>query len=143
MNILRTILTTAVVGSVSAAVFLVFLGHRTDYVGHYSAGFGGTLVALAIGVGLIARETNLSQLSRVVLILLVAAIMLGGVFESTIFRLAIFDPVDFCNQSLGAAIAALAVLGAAPKTPMFGGEVGLMFAVGTFFVLVGFHYAFM
>jgi hypothetical protein len=31
--------------------------------------------------------------------------------EATIFRLAIFDPVDFFNQSLGAATVTLAVLG--------------------------------
>jgi hypothetical protein len=40
-----------------------------------------------------------------------ACIALGAVTEATIFRLAKFDEIDFCNQSLGAVLAGLAALG--------------------------------
>ena len=143
MSILRNVLTTSVSGLVTCAAFLYFLGHRTDYVGHYSAGFGGTLIAIGIGVGLVSRAIEPAPLSRIVLLVLIGAIGLGAFFEASIFRIAIFDPIDFCNQSLGAAIAALAFLANPPQLPMSGGDVGLVVIIGTFFLLSGFHYAFM
>lgn len=40
--------------------------------------------------------------------------MLGAVLEATAFRLAKWDEVDFCNQSLGAILAALGSLAYVP-----------------------------
>lgn len=140
---MRTVLTTFVSGLITCAAFLYFLGHRTDYVGHYSAGFGGTLLALGIGVGLVSRDIESARLSKLVWLLSMGAIALGAFFEATVFRLAVFDPIDFCNQSLGATIAALAFLANPPRLPMSGHDVGFVATIGIFFVLTGFHYAFM
>ena len=139
----RTVLTTCISGLVTCAAFLYFLGHRTDYVGHYSAGFGGTLIAIGIGVGLVSSDIDPARLSRIVLLLLVGAIGLGAVFEATVFRIAVFDPVDFYNQSLGATIAAISLLVNPPQLPMSGKDVRVLVMIGTFFLLVGFRYAFM
>jgi len=75
---------------------------------------------------LVSRDIEAAPLSRIVLLLLIGAIGLGAFFEASIFRIAIFDPIDFCNQSLGAAIAALAFLANPPQLPMSGGDVGLV-----------------
>lgn len=44
---------------------------------------------------------------RLLMVLVIAAIAIGIGTEATIFRLAIFDGVDFLNQSLGAVFAGI------------------------------------
>ena len=39
-----------------------------------------------------------------------ACILLGGIAEATAFRVAKFDEIDFCHQSIGAVLAGLAAL---------------------------------
>ena len=107
--------------------------YRTDYLGHYLAGFGATLLLLSVLLlipipwrpWLMVAATS-------------AAIVIGYGTESTIFRLAIFDPVDFFNQSLGAVVATATVLGE---------EVGIASAAvlagaSLTLVIAGFYFAF-
>ncbi len=85
----------ALVAVVLAAVaYRVLFPDRFDYAGHFVAGAGGTLCLLAPFV-------RRGGPWRVVTVAAVA-VLLGVGTESTIFRLAEFDPVDLANQSLGA-----------------------------------------
>ena len=121
-----------------AAVVGIALGYgllfpdRTDYLGHFLAGAGGTFWLLAF-------VTEVAPGSRRPVVLAVwAAILLGVGTEATIFRLAEFDPVDLANQSLGAVVAGFGMLDARPldRSSGIAGAAGLAFLVG------GFVYAF-
>ena len=116
----------------TAAAYLILLGHRLDYLGHFLAGFGGTLLLLAFVLMVVRRP-------RWIVVLVVGvAIAIGWFTEATVFRLAIFDPVDFCNQSLGACIAGA---GSFDRTMSLGSS----FVLGLFAVVLisaGFFYAF-
>jgi hypothetical protein len=46
----------------------------------------------------------------------VACILLGAVAEATAFRIAKFDEIDFCNQSIGAVLASMATLALVSQT---------------------------
>lgn len=121
------------VAVVSTAAFLLFFPHRSDYAGHLLGGLGATLLLL----GVIAAATN-RKLNRTVVPLTLVAIALGAVAESTVFRIAIFDPVDFFNQSVGAALAALLMLDAGPARAAGATAIGL----GAILVVSGFVFAF-
>jgi hypothetical protein len=100
-----------IAGPVAIAVaYHQFLGQRSDYLGHYLAGCGGTLLLLVVTLAILppAQYARLAPASIVLLALV--AIAIGAMFESTIYRIAKFDEVDFCNQSLGAVIAGLGVM---------------------------------
>lgn len=101
-NMKRLLISVVIGGS----AYAFFLGHRTDYLGHYLAGFGGMLLLLAV-----PRVFWKRPLGWIVPALFILAITFGAVAEATVFRIAIFDPVDFCNQSLGACIAGSCVVG--------------------------------
>ncbi len=101
----RAVAVLGVAALATALTFRYLLGHRTDYVGHYLAGLGGTLLLLA---PLAARR---KPSGWPVVALVAVAIGIGYVTESTVFRIAIFDPVDFVNQSLGACVAGAGVMG--------------------------------
>lgn len=77
-------------------------------------------------------------LGWVVPVLLVLAIGLGAVAEATIFRLALFDPVDFCNQSLGACLAGSCLVGRPRSVWSVPGVVG----IGMVLLYLGFFFAF-
>lgn len=85
--------------------FHLFLGYRSDYLGHYWAGFGGTLLLLAVPP-IFLRKLPDSWIPAIVLL----SISLGFGTEMTIFKIAQFDLVDFANQSAGACIAGLCLL---------------------------------
>lgn len=107
----RRLLLVSIFPALTAGVaFELFLGHRHDYAGHYAAGYGGTLGALMVGLkSLPAKQFSTRGTSGVVWIC-IGCILLGAAFEATLFRLAKFDEVDFCNQSLGAVLAAIVAL---------------------------------
>jgi hypothetical protein len=139
---LKSILVVCVVPSLAVSLlFYVLLGHRRDYLGHYAAGYGGTLSAIAIFLAAIpaAGFARLGSLAVVPCALL--CIAAGTVAEATVFRLAKFDGIDYCNQNLGAVIAGLAAMyaagGAKPS------DVGLrcMIAIGAVFLVVGGYFA--
>ena len=142
------LLTRALAGVVFAPLALAIayhelLGHRSDYLGHYLAGCGGTLLVIACLL-LVLPDVLYGRIAPLTIVLLaVAAIGVGGMFEATIYRIAKFDEVDFCNQSLGAVLAALGVLLAAGRTkpplPLFFGLVG----VALMLLAAGYHYAFL
>lgn len=85
--------------------FHLFLGHRSDYLGHYWAGFGGALLLLALPP-ILLRKCPEPWIPAIVLL----AILLGFGTEMTIFKIAQLDLVDFANQSAGACIAGLCLL---------------------------------
>jgi hypothetical protein len=85
---------------------------RPDYAGHMLAGFGATLLALAFLAGVRPRLG-----SGLILAATLVAVAAGGVIEATVFRIAIFDPVDFAHQSLGGCLAGATVAGCDRRVP--------------------------
>jgi hypothetical protein len=65
----------------------------------------------------------------------------GAVMEATVFKLAKFDELDFCNQSIGAVVAALSSLAAWEQKP---GRLAqaVAAAAAVVFLVAGFRYAF-
>ena len=112
MNSSRTnlLLVTILPAAAAGAVYEYFLGHRHDYTGHFLAGYGGTLGALMVWLRTVPEKRFAAVSTWSIVPICLACIGLGAIFEATIFRLAKFDEVDFCNQSLGAVIAAAAAL---------------------------------
>lgn len=100
-------------------VLLAALGHRLDYAGHHAAGAGATMLLLAP-----VCAVRVPRRDGVIIGLVVTAIVMGIGTEATIFRLAIFDGVDFVNQSLGAVFAGIcmprerSLVGAAAALPV-------------------------
>lgn len=96
----------ALAAGVGALAFLLLTGDRLDYPGHYLAGFGGTLGLLVFPLASLRERLGWEVVGAVAV-----AVALGAVLEATVFRFAIFDPVDFANQSLGACLAGACVVG--------------------------------
>lgn len=105
---------------------------RTDYVGHFLAGAGGTYLLLAFVIT--ARPGS----PRALVVATVCSILMGVLAEATIFRLAEFDSVDLANQSLGALLAGLGLLDAGNRP----GTVVPVLIGGLIFLLTGFGLAF-
>ena len=99
----QVVLTVAAVAIVTVAMRLAF-ADRTDYAGHFLAGAGGTLLLLALVLAW--RGARPYAVAAACLV----AIGLGVGTEATVFKLAIFDPVDLGNQSLGAVIVTAGLL---------------------------------
>ncbi len=149
VSLLALLLPPIVVGF----TYFQFLGHRSDYLGHFLAGFGGTLGAVALSLALLSMmlmgdgteypltwpsaaqsprsgarcraQPSHGQAGRTVVIVVLACIGLGAIFEETLYHIAKWDEVDFCNQSLGAVLAGLAALASRaqsgmPPHPAFG-----------------------
>ena len=121
---------------VAAAVLGVAYGflfpERSDYLGHFLAGAGGTFLLLAVVI------VNASNHPLVVVAGVASAVLLGVAMEASVFRLAVFDPVDLANQSIGALLAGIGLLDAqrGDSSP------GLAFVGGFVLVVAGFFYAF-
>ncbi|MDQ1711758.1 MAG: hypothetical protein QOE45_1208 [Frankiaceae bacterium] len=123
----------AAVAAVAAAGFAyrTAFPDRPDYPGHLLAGAGATLLLLALVLAIAGPDPW-----RVVAVVAVA-VLLGVGTEATIFRYAEFDPVDFANQSVGAALACAGFLDARRAA-----DPVLAAVAGVVFLLAGFHYAF-
>src|SRR5262245_31531691 len=133
----------AIVPAVAAmAAFELFLGHRHDYAGHFLAGYGGTLGAFMFWLRLVPAERFAvwSILGNVPLC--TGCIALGTCAEATAFRIAKFDEIDFCNQSLGAVLAAVVAISYASTTkpPAMQFDMGLI--IGIVFLGAGGCFAF-
>jgi len=91
-------------------IYWWFLGHRRDYLGHFAAGYGASLCAMLVWLKSLtpARFAALAVWS--ILPATFVCILLGTATEATIFRIARFDEIDWCNQSLGAVLAGAAML---------------------------------
>ncbi len=122
-------------------LFYILLGHRRDYLGHYAAGFGGTLCAISIALAIVPASGFDRSSSLAVVICTVACIAAGTLTESTIFRLAKFDEVDYCNQNLGAVVAGLAAIHVAARTKPTDGALRSMIATGAVFLVMGAYFA--
>jgi len=111
--------------------FELYLGHRHDYAGHYLAGYGGSLAAFMLFLRMLPPESFARWSIRGNVPLCLACILLGAITEATIFRIAKFDEVDFCNQSLGAVLAAIVALFFAytPKPRGLDLDVGLIVGI--------------
>lgn len=96
--------------ALTAAIYVVFLGRRTDYAGHFLAGFGGTLGALGLLLKVLPRTRFERLAGWAVLLGTAGCIALGAALEGSVFRLQRFDPLDFFNQTFGAAFAGAAAL---------------------------------
>ena len=118
----------------------LFVTHRSDYLGHYLAGYGATLF-----VAWLASRVAPARPGVVVLATLVC-VALGVVTEATVFRIATFDRLDFFAQSAGAVLAGLAVLNtrtADGESFVDRGTEGALFAcVSGVYLMLGFVYAF-
>lgn len=115
-----------------ALLTVVTIRHRSDYVGHLLAGFSGTIGALAL---LAWRRTILGwEVTAVV----AAAIALGTLTELTIFRIAIFDNVDYALQSLGACVAGASLVGRRGSVPL----AAALAAISLVGLVLGFWFAF-
>lgn len=94
----------------ASLLFWLFLGHRHDYLGHFAAGYGASLCAMLVWLKSLTREQFDRLAKWSALPACIVCILLGAITEATIFRIARFDEVDFCNQSLGAVLAAVVML---------------------------------
>lgn len=128
----RTLVVVGVAVSIPAVAFIVAFPHRTDYVGHFLAGAGGT--ALLLGL----LRVFVGQKPEVVVAATVASILAGVGTEATVFRIAIFDPVDLAIQSLGALLVASAVLRGRRSVALGAG----LILLGLVLLWAGFRYAF-
>lgn len=90
--------------------YYLFLGQRRDYLGHFAAGYGGTLIAIVLAWMVLPQGILEKLRGELVFLVTLFCIALGGLAEATVFRLALFDMVDFFNQSLGAVLAGLSAL---------------------------------
>ena len=137
----RALLLTIVPAAVVAMTYgVVFVGRR-DYLGHYAAGYGATLGLILLAAAALPATGFGRWLGWASVPLVVAAIGMGAITESTLFRLAKFDEVDFANQSFGAVLAGLACL-AALETKPSDVRIVLLGGVAAAFLATGFYYAF-
>lgn len=125
-----------------ALFYLLFLGHRSDYAGHYMAGFGGTLFAIMASVEIGRGQGRQPSLGILVLTIFLICLGFGTLLEATTFRLAKFDEVDYCNQSFGAVLAALSSLAVLPDSGDLRPVIGPSLFIGITFIIAGFIYAF-
>ena len=128
--LVRNVIVAAVV---TTGAYFVFLGHRNDLLGHHLAGFGATLLLLCV-----LAAVRRAQLTWDAVALTIAAIGIGFVTESSIFRFAFFDPVDFTNQSLGACIACACVIETRPNRSV----IRRLAVAGSVLLVGGFVFAF-
>ncbi|HEY2249927.1 MAG TPA: hypothetical protein VGH74_02660 [Planctomycetaceae bacterium] len=104
------ILPTVVPAGFIGVLYLLLFGYRGDYLGHYAAGFGATLAVLAISVEKLPDNLFVQRCAGRVLLMTAGCIVAGAFAEATVFNIAKFDEVDFCNQSLGAILAGMGFL---------------------------------
>ena len=144
MHLSRTtlLLVTILPAAVAGAVYEYFFSHRHDYAGHYLAGYGGTLGAMMVWLRTLPerRYAGAQHLEHGGALHRVHRHG-GAILRATFFRLAKFDEVDFCNQSIGAVFAAAAALfvTGAEKPPVLLMDFGLI--VGIVFLGAGGIYA--
>lgn len=126
------IVPTALVATMVGLAYAVAFAHRSDYMGHYLAGFGATLVLLS---ALSLRTLD----NRLVAGVVVFSVLCGVVAERTVFRSSIADPVDVGNQTVGAAFAGIAMLNRAPSRQLGVGTAALGLLMLAWGFLVAHH----
>jgi hypothetical protein len=101
----RSLLIACLPAMLVIVIFELCLGHRHDYTGHYLAGYGASLAAAMLWLRTRAAADYQKTALRGIVSICLLCIAGGIVTEATIFRLAEFDEIDFCCQSLGAVLA--------------------------------------
>lgn len=99
-NLKSTLVVCILPTLIVSMLFYVLLGHRRDYLGHYAAGYGGTLSVIAIVFAAIPAARFETLASWAVVPSTILCIAAGTMTEATVFRLAKFDEIDYCNQNL-------------------------------------------
>lgn len=127
----RPIASLAAVAVIGLAYGLLF-PDRSDYLGHFLAGAGGTLLLVGVVVAVVPQRP------RLVAACVALAVILGVGTEATIFRLAEFDPVDLANQSIGAVLAGIGLHDAERRRS----SMAVSFVGGFALLVAGFFYAF-
>ena len=95
-----------------ALTFHLALGHRPDWLGHFLAGFGASLLLILAALRITGGRPGTALAATLL------ATGLGWLAERSVFALAGPDPMDFHAQTLGAGAAGLALLmGRAERTP--------------------------
>jgi ATP/ADP translocase len=97
---------------VVGVLYYWFLGERSDYLGHFLAGYAATLGALILVFAAVPAQHFARVAGWVALAIVVICVALGALCEATLYRIAKWDEVDFANQSLGAVLAGLVALAA-------------------------------
>ncbi|MBI2479977.1 MAG: hypothetical protein HYV60_15505 [Planctomycetia bacterium] len=139
---LKTTLVVSIVPIVLVSLlFYVLLGHRRDYLGHYAAGYGGTLSAIAIVLAGIPTAKFQQMGSLAVVPCTILCIAAGTVTEATVFRLAKFDEIDYCNQNLGAVLAGLATVYIAGNAKPSDVTLRCVIAIGAISLMIGAYFA--
>ena len=136
-----TIVAVLLPPAVASAGFFLLLGHRRDYLGHFAAGYGGTLTLVALALAAIPPTRFAKLAAWVVVPCTLLAIAAGTVTEATVFNIAKFDEVDYCNQNLGAVLAGLVgfVLVRDAKPP--DADFRWAMLTGLLFLLIGGYFA--
>lgn len=139
---LTTTLFVAIVPTLAVSlIFYALLGHRRDYLGHYAAGYGGTLSAIAIVLALIP-VTRFQQIGSLAVVpCTVFCIAAGTVAEATVFRLAKFDEIDYCNQNLGAVVAGLVAICFAGNAKPSDVVLRCLIVIGAISLLIGGYFS--
>ena len=144
-NVKPKLTTTLVVAIVPtffvSLLFYVLLGHRRDYLGHYAAGYGGTLSAIAIVLAAIPASRCQQIGSLTIVPCTILCIAAGTVAEATVFRLAKFDEIDYCNQNLGAVVAGLVAIVIAGNAKPPDVALRCVIAIGAISLLIGAYFA--
>jgi hypothetical protein len=110
MRHVRHLLSATLPAILIGALLQLFLSPRHDYLGHFLAGYGGTLAACMFWMKLLPSDRRTARGEVDVLLVCVGCIVLGAVTEATFFRIAKFDEIDFCSQSLGALLAGIGAM---------------------------------
>ncbi|MCC6511937.1 MAG: hypothetical protein IT423_22760 [Pirellulaceae bacterium] len=123
-----------------SVLFALLLGYRPDYLGHFTAGYGGTLSAHALAIAILQTQFH-RYASAMALVGTVACIGMGTILEATVFSLAKFDEVDYCNQNLGAILAGLVVIRLSQFADTTDALLGKVMACAAAFLIAGVYFA--
>lgn len=138
----RSLLLIAIIPALIVGVlYEMFLGHRHDYVGHFLAGYGATLAAGMLSLRVLPAESFEQQALCWLVPFCLLCIGGGAILELTAFRLARFDEIDFCNQSLGAVLAVACGTAYVTRTKLPLPQFDYALIAGIAFVGVGACYA--
>ena len=139
---MRQFIIAIVPAVIVGGLYELFLGHRHDYAGHYLAGYGATLAAASLWFRILPPQRYAKSSLNSILPGCVICILLGVLTEATIFRIAKFDEIDFCNQSLGAVFASVAASTLSGCGKPSEAEIDIGLIIGIAFVGVGGCFAF-
>lgn len=137
----RAVLRSTAPALIICLLFQLFLGYRRDYLGHFAAGYGGTLCAIGVLLALIPVKMFSRFSSLGIVVCTIVCIAGGAVTEATVFRLAKFDEIDFCNQSLGAVLAGLATIHMADHLKPADNLLSSTLAIGLIYLIAGTYFA--